>query len=216
MKVLRQSTAVTPKVGPFLSTTDGATASTALTIAQADCILFQNNGAGAQKNSATGATHDTQGYYGVPLNTTDTGTLGPLKLAINKSGAFPVWDEWTVVPANVYDSLVAGTGTLNTNVFQVGGVTQNATNFGASTSTMQPITVDTTAFTATTTELESSSVSTAAANHWVGRNIIFTSGILAGQATVINAYVLSGGGRGHFTYTALTSAPANGVTAVIV
>jgi len=216
MKWLRQSTAVTPKVGPFLSTTDGATASTALTIAQADCILFLNQGAGAQKNSATSATHDTQGVYGVPFNTTDTGTLGHLKLLINKSGAFPVWEEWMVVPSNVYDSLIAGTGALNTNVFQVGGVSANATALAASTSTMQTGTVDNTAFTPTTTELETSSITTAAANHWVGRNIIFTSGLLLGQATTINAYVLSGGGRGHFTYTALTSAPANGVTFVIV
>lgn len=216
MKLMRQSTAVTVKVGPFLATSDGASASTGLTIAQADVILFLNNGAGAQKHSATSATHDTQGVYGVPLDTTDTGTLGPLKMVINKSSAFPVWDEWTVVPSNVYDSFVAGSGTLNANVFQVGGVTQNAANLAAATSSMQVGTVDTTAFTATTTELETSSITTAAANHWVGRNIIFTSGLLAGQATVINAYVLSGGGRGHFTYTALTSAPANGVTFIIV
>jgi hypothetical protein len=215
MKFLRQSTAVTPKVGPFLSTTDGATASTALTIAQADCILFLNQGAGAQKNSATSATHDTQGVYGVPFNTTDTGTLGHLKIAINKSGAFPVWDEWVVVPANVYDSLVLGTGVLNTNVFAIGGVTQNATNFAAAVSTMQIFTVDTTGFAATATELETSSVTTAAATHWVGRNIIFTSGTLTNQATTISAYTLVGG-RGHFTYAALTSAPANGVTGVIV
>lgn len=216
MKLMRQSTAVTVKVGPFLATSDGASASTGLTIAQADVILFLNNGAGAQKHSATSATHDTQGIYGVPLDTTDTGTLGPLKMVINKSSAFPVWDEWTVVPSNVYDSFVAGSGTLNANVFQVGGVTQNAANLAAATSSMQVGTVDTTAFTATTTELETSSITTAAGNHWVGRNIIFTSGLLAGQATVINAYVLSGGGRGHFTYTALTSAPANGVTFIIV
>src|SRR5690348_8347548 len=133
MKLLRQSTSVTVKVGPFLSTTDGATASTALTIAQADVILFLNNGAGAQKHSATSATHDTQGVYGVPLDTTDTGTLGPLKLLVNKSSAFPVWDEWTVVAANIYDSLVAATGTLNANIFAIAGVTQNATNFGAAT-----------------------------------------------------------------------------------
>jgi hypothetical protein len=216
MKPLRQSTAVTPKVGPFVSTTDGATASTALTIAQADCILFLNQGAGAQKNSATSATHDTQGVYGVPFNATDTGTLGHLKLVINKSGAFPVWDEWIVIPANVYDSLVAGTADLNINIHSIAGVATNATSFGAATSTMAILTVDNTSFTATTTELETSSITTAAANHWVGRNIIFTSGTLLQQATTINAYVLSAGGRGHFTYTAVTSAPANGVTAVIV
>jgi hypothetical protein len=215
MKLLRQSTSVTPKVGPFLSTTDGATASTALTIVQADCILFTAQGAGTQKNSATAATHDTQGYYGVPFNTTDTGTLGHLKLAINKSGAFPVWDEWMVVPQNVYDSLVAGTGDLNVNVDQIGGSTTNRQNFAAASSVMQIATVDTTGFSATATQLETSSVTTAAASHWVGRNIIFTSGTLALQATTISAYTLTGG-RGHFTYTALTSAPGNGDAFIIV
>lgn len=215
MKFLKQSTAATVKVGPFLSTADAATASTALTIAQADVILFLNNGAGAQKNSATSATHDTGGVYGVPLNTTDTGTLGPLKLLVNKSGALPVWDEWMVVPANVYDSLIGGAATLATNASQIAGVTQNATNLGSSTGTMQTGTVDTTSFTATTVELETSSITTAAANHWVGRNIIFTSGTLSGQATTISAYSLVTG-RGHFTYATLTSAPANGVTFVIV
>lgn len=215
MKILRQSTAVTLKLGPFLSTTDAATASTALTIAQADVTLFLNNGAGAQKHSATSATHDTGGVYGVPFDTTDTGTLGPFKPLINKSGALPVWDDWTVVPANVYDSLVAGTGTLNANVFQIGGVTQNATNFAAAASVMAIGTVDTTGFAATTVALETSSITTAAAAHWVGRNIIFTTGTLAFQATTISAYTLTGG-RGHFTYTALTSAPANGDAFIIV
>lgn len=215
MKFMRQSTAITVKVGPFLSTTDAATASTGLTIAQADVTLFLNNGAGAQKHSATSATHDTGGVYGVPLDTTDTGTLGPLKLLINKSSALPVWDEWMVVPSNVYDSLVAGTGSLNVNVFQIGGVTQNATNFAAATSVMAIGTVDTTGFAATTTQLETSSITTAAAAHWVGRNIIFSTGTLTEQATTISAYTLTGG-RGHFTYTALTSAPANGDAFVIV
>jgi hypothetical protein len=215
MKLLRQSTSVTPKVGPFLSTTDGATASTGLTIAQADCILFTAQGAGTQKHSATGATHDTQGYYAIPFDTTDTGTLGHLKLAINKSGAFPVWDEWMVVPSNFYDSVVAGTGVLNANVFQIGGVTANATNLAASTGTIQTGTVDNTGFTATTTELETSSITTAAANHWTGRVMIFTSGTLALQAARITAYALVSG-RGHFTYPAVTSIPASGVSFVIV
>lgn len=215
MKLLRQSTSVTPKVGPFLSTSDGATASTALTIAQADCILFTAQGAGAQKHSSTGATHDTQGYYGIPFDTTDTGTLGHLKLAINKSGAFPVWDEWMVVTSAIYDSWIAGTGLQNVNINQIGGSTTNQSNFTAATSTMQAATVDTTGFTATTTELETSSITTAAANHWVGRTIIFTSGTLNQQATRITAYSLVSG-RGHFTYSTVTSAPANAVTFVIV
>jgi hypothetical protein len=46
-----------------------------------------------------------------------------------------------------------------------------------------------------------------------GRVIIFTSGALAGQATSISDY---DGGSTTATVVALTGAPANGVTAVIV
>ncbi len=215
MKLLKQSTAVTPKVGPFLAASDAVTASTALTLAQADCILFKNNGAGAQKNDSTSATHDTGGMYGVPFNTTDTGTLGHLKLLINKSSALPVWDEWMVVPANVYDALIAGSVDLKVDVDQIKTVSGAATNLGVTTGAIVTGTVDNTAFTATTTVLETSSIATAASDHWIGRSIIFTSGTLQYQAKRITAYSLSAG-RGRFTYDATTSAPANGVSFVIV
>jgi len=215
MKLLKQSTAVTPKVGPFLSTSDAATASTALTIAQADVIIWKNNGAGAQKNDSTSATHDTGGVYGVPLNTTDTATLGPLKLLINKSGALPVWDEWMVVPANIYNSFVANSEILNTNVYQIAGLTTARDYFAAAIGSMETGTVDNTAFTATTSVLETSSITTAATDHWVGAVIIFTSGTLNKQRARITAYSLNGG-RGRFTYTTVTSAPANATTFVIV
>lgn len=113
---LKQSTAVTIKLGPFVDSTDAVTAETGLTISQADIRLSKNGGAFAQTNNAAGATHDENGYYGVPLNTTDTGTLGILKVAVNESGALPVWQEFIVVPANVYDSLVAGTDNFDTEV----------------------------------------------------------------------------------------------------
>lgn len=112
MDWLRQSTAVTKKFGPFLDDTDGVTEETGLTISQADIRLSKNGGNIAQSNNATGATHDELGYYGVPLDTTDTGTLGSLKVMIHESGALPVWKEFMVVPADVYDSLVLGTDVL--------------------------------------------------------------------------------------------------------
>ncbi len=101
---LKQSTAATIELGPFVDSTDGVTAETALTISQADVRLSKNGGAFAQKNDATAATHMENGYYSVPLNTTDTGTLGRLKVAVNESGALPVWVDFMVVPANVWDS----------------------------------------------------------------------------------------------------------------
>jgi hypothetical protein len=92
---LKQSTAKTVKLGPFVDDTDGVTAETGLTIAQADIRVSKNGGAFAQTNNATGATHDENGFYGVPLDTTDTGTLGTLRVAVSESGALPVWDIYS-------------------------------------------------------------------------------------------------------------------------
>ncbi|MCK4444174.1 MAG: hypothetical protein KAW09_06500, partial [Thermoplasmata archaeon] len=80
MQWLKQSTAITLKIGPFIDDTDGKTAETGLTIAQADVRLSKNGGNIAQKNEATSCTHDELGVYGCPLDTTDTGTLGRLQL----------------------------------------------------------------------------------------------------------------------------------------
>lgn len=214
MKLLKQSTAVTPKVGPFLDATDAVTAETALTLSQSDCILFKNNGAGAQKNDTSSATHDTGGMYGVPLNTTDTGTLGPLKLLINESGALPVWEEWMVVPANIYDSFVAGTDILDVSMTQLAGSATPVTNLAASALGVVPGTSDNTGFTATTTVMDTT-ITEATADHFNGRVIVFTSGALLGQATLITDYALTGG-RGRFTFSALTEAVPNSTTFVIV
>lgn len=102
---LKQSTNTTVKFGPFLDQADGFTPETSLTISQADIRLTKNGGDFAQTNNATGATHDENGYYDIPLDTTDTNTLGMLRVAVNESGALPVWQDFMVVPANVWDSL---------------------------------------------------------------------------------------------------------------
>lgn len=126
MQWLKQSTAVTVKLGPFVDETDGKTAETALTISQADIRLSKNGAAFTQTGNAAGATHDENGWYGVPLNTTDTNTLGRLVVAIHESGALPVWREFMVVPANMYDSLVLGTDYVQTDAMQIEG--SDATN----------------------------------------------------------------------------------------
>ena len=108
MTILKQSTAATIKLGPFVDDTDGKTAETGLTISQADIRLSKNGGDIAQSHDATGATHDELGYYNVPLDATDTDTLGRLRVMVSESGALPVWQDFVVVTANVFDSLVGG------------------------------------------------------------------------------------------------------------
>jgi len=123
---LRQSTARTVVIGPFVDSTDGATAETGLTIAQADIRLSKNGGAFAQTNNSAGATHMENGYYSVPLDTTDTGTLGVLRVAVNESGALPVWADFMCVPANVWDSMF-GSDRLEVDAHEIeGGDATNA------------------------------------------------------------------------------------------
>lgn len=120
--LIKQSTAVTVPLGPFVDNADGFTPETGLTISQADIRLSKNGGAFAQTNNAAGATHMENGWYSIPLNTTDTNTLGQLTVAVYESGALPCWLNFTVVEANVYDSLVAGTDELDVSLVQWLGV----------------------------------------------------------------------------------------------
>jgi len=132
MQFLKQSTAVTIKLGPFIDDTDGKTAETGLTISQADIRLSKNGGDIAQTNDATGATHDELGYYNVPLDATDTNTLGRLLVAVHESGALPVWKEFMIVTANVYDTLCS-TDSLDVNVTSLADDVITAGKFDEST-----------------------------------------------------------------------------------
>lgn len=103
---LRQSTAVDVMLGPFLDSADGNTVEGALTITQPDIRLSKNGGAFAQKSAAQTLAHGENGWYPANLSTTDTNTLGILIVAVHESGALPVWREFLVVPANVYDAFL--------------------------------------------------------------------------------------------------------------
>lgn len=104
MQELRQSTAVTLKIGPFLDKSDGDTEETGLTIAQADVRLSKNGGNIAQKTEATSCTHDELGVYGCPVDATDTAALGRLQLWVHEAGALPVWHEYMVILGPVWDA----------------------------------------------------------------------------------------------------------------
>lgn len=117
MRFLKQSTSVDVGVGPFLDESDGKTTETSLSITQADIRLKKNNGNWAQKAAAQTLSHEEAGWYELTLDATDTDTLGILLVAIHESGALPVWVEFHVVTANVYDSLFS-TDVLDVSVTQ--------------------------------------------------------------------------------------------------
>lgn len=131
MNYLRQSTAVTEKFGPFVDATTGVDPEVALTIQKANVRVSKNGGnmaaASADQGVAdAGAPHDELGVYDGSLDATDTGTLGRLRVDIQMAGAAPWWDEWEVVPAVVYDAMVAGSDYLQTDVTQWKGATAPA------------------------------------------------------------------------------------------
>jgi len=122
---LRQSTSQAVNFGPFLDSTDGVTAETGLTIAQADMQLSKDGGTYAQKSAAGNATHDVDGHYTTTLSTTDTGTTGVLRLQVNVTGALPVWETFFVLTATAYDSLHTGTynNVAATDIVSAGAIT---------------------------------------------------------------------------------------------
>ena len=69
--------------------------------------------------------------------------------------------------------------------------------------------------TPTTTEFQADDETESTVDHFKDRVVIFTSGVLAGQATDITAYAAVGG-IGQYTVTAMTEAPANDDTFVVI
>jgi len=130
MNYLKQSTARTLLIGPFLDETTGKDAEAGLTITQADVRLSKNGGNMAQKNEATSCVHDELGYYTCPIDDTDTATLGILKVMVHETGALPVFQEFLVVTANVWDTLCS-TDQLDVNTTHITGTAQTANDNGA-------------------------------------------------------------------------------------
>jgi len=95
---------------------------------------------------------------------------------------------------------------LDVNVISVNGIPQ--------TNVIISGTVLDIGFVPTRSEFETGDINTAAADHYNGRIIVFTTGTLAGQACTIQDYSLEGL-YGHFTVSQLTSAPTNGDTFAI-
>lgn len=211
---LKQSTAVTITVGPFVSSTDGVTTQTALTIAQADVRLSKNDGTFAQKNQASTCTHKENGDYSCSIDTTDTNTMGVLTVRITKSGALLWRGDYQVVQANVHNALFNNTNLLNINLFSMttfsgGTTTSGVTSLAEGTKLQTVCTVTTAGFAGSSSQFETADITEATADHFLGREVYWTTGALTGQRATIGAYSLVSG-RGRFTVTTMTDVPANG------
>src|SRR3990167_10484314 len=107
--ILRQATAKVISFGPFLDKTDGVTLEVGLVSAldhgTTGIKLSKNGGALTIRNAAvTATTYDAYGNYLVTLDTTDTNTLGTLRIQfIETATCLPVWLDCMVLPANIWD-----------------------------------------------------------------------------------------------------------------
>jgi hypothetical protein len=163
--------------------------------------------------SVTGAVGSVTGAVG-----SVTGAVGSVTGAVGSvTGA--VGSVTGNVGGNVAGSVGSVTGLTAADVGAIKTITDALTAAAAAKLALSalgiiPGTVDTAGGAPTSTVFEASDITEATADHYVGRIVTFTSGAMLGQSSDITAYALVGG-RGHFTVTALTEAPANAVTFVV-
>lgn len=148
MRYLRQNTATIVTVGPFYDKTDGVTIEGALTITN-ERISFTvdlNDGSAPTLvlDNVTGATSGTSndlnyitgcdaGLMQLELSAANTNYVGRAFLSITDAANHcPVFHEFTILPGQVYDSLILGTDLLDANASQLGGTSQTGRDIGAS------------------------------------------------------------------------------------
>ncbi len=132
MRYLRTNTAIRLTVGPFLDKTDGITPEVALTVTNchltlmvdtADVptlVLDANATASAGSNDMVHVTNDDAGFYDLELTAAQLNYLGRALLSINDVATHcPVFHEFMLLPANVYDALVLGTDALQVHTNEI-------------------------------------------------------------------------------------------------
>lgn len=204
---LKQSTAVVIPFGPALLPADGLTLVTSLVSAidnaATGIMLSKNGGAKAVRHATvTASTYDAYGDYRVTLDTTDTNTLGSLRAAFaNNTGVLPIWQDFEVVPANVYDSQIGSTSTfLKADIAAINTVTADAPLLDGNVAADVIGTVSTAVNGAgSATSFSCSDITEATTNHYLGKQVSVKSGTLAGQwLGVVTSYALTTG-EGVFT-----------------
>jgi len=203
MLVLKQSTSIDIRLGPFMAIADGYTPITAaqtLTNWDQAEVLKENGAATSAMAGTIAAVTGCGGWYDYTVGTGDVDTLGEIVFVCQDESVFlPVFVRAMVVSAGVYDALYSGTGTWLTNL---------------STSALGIITGTAVTGTLTTTSFTTSLTTGYATSELVNRTIIFYgSASNAGCAGVITSST-SGGLIG--ITGAIATAPANTDTFVIV
>jgi len=137
MQFLKADTAVKVVIGPCVAVADGFTPVTTLSLSTADeAELIKHDAASVTDISAStfAAITSADGYYNLSLTTGNVDTEGMLTILINDDSlCLPILARFTVVNANVFDSLFAAATTdyLQVDTIQVTGTAQTANDNGA-------------------------------------------------------------------------------------
>jgi hypothetical protein len=232
MRILKQSTAIKVPLGPMVDATDGTTLETGITYTGSEVVLIKNDAAAVVNvGGNTFSAHLGGGLYNISLTASDTDTLGLLSIVAADTAHRPARADFMVVPANVYDSIVAGSDYIDVNAHQfngnatsglltsstllrsdavaISGATAPADNLEDAASTIVKGTVQSGS---TTTSIKTG-LSETQNDHYNGRTIIFVTGTQAKVAATIADY---DGASKALTVSALPAAPVNGDTFVIV
>jgi hypothetical protein len=139
MRYLKQNTDSYISIGPALDKTAGFGNEDALTVTSFSGVIVKEVQSSACTYtdftpSATAANDwgmvaiGYGGLYQLKIPDSEINFVGSATLAIwYDAEALPIWCEFMVVPANVWDSLM-GTDLLDVSVTQIGGVAQSATD----------------------------------------------------------------------------------------
>lgn len=198
MRYLRTNTACRITVGPFFDKTDGVTPETALTVTACKLTLMVDNAdvptlvldtnptASGGSNDMVHVTGDDAGFYDLELAAANVNYLGRAMLALTDAATHcPVFHEFMILPAVVYDSLVLGTDSLQVDTVQVAGNTTAVTNLANQYSVLETGTAQ--AGAASTITLRSGA---SAVNDFYKDQVVFIiSGTGAVQTNRITGYV---------------------------
>jgi len=210
MEVLRQYGTATTILFPLI-TRGAQDFETTITFVAADTQISKNEAAFA--NTGSVPVHEGNGIFSLALTATEMQAARIVITCID--AATKVWEDQAII-IQTFGNASAGLGfqlhaaAPSVNTIQINSDTLAATQLAFASGTIVSGTVEDAGFTPTTTEFEVSDITEATADHFKDRVVIFRPGLgaLDNQAKDITAYSLVGG-RGHFTVSALTEAPAD-------
>jgi len=136
MRYLRTNTACRITVGPFFDKTDGISPETELTVTNEKLTLMVDVAnvptlildtaptASGGANDMVHVTGDDAGFYDLELAAANVNYLGRAILALTDAANHsPVFHEFMILPAVVYDTMVLGTDNFDVSMTQIAGQT---------------------------------------------------------------------------------------------